>query len=112
LVRPMGSPASWISSSSQNWALAAGIPGVQVNEDVDGAEAARFGAATSGEVVLYGADGKLRFRGGITGVRGHEGDNLGLQKLMAAVASAPAGVGESKVYGCALQDEIAKGGAQ
>jgi hypothetical protein len=110
LVRPKGSPAGWVSASSRNWALASSIPGVQVSEDLDGVEAARFGAATSGEVVLYGPEGKLRFHGGITGVRGHEGDNQGLQGLMTAIATAPVAIAASKVFGCALEDEIEKGG--
>ena len=107
-----GSPASWASSSSLNWALASSIPGVEVREDVDGVEAARFGAETSGEVVLYSPRGRLLFRGGITGVRGHEGDNLGLQRLIAALSSAsspPAAVAESQVFGCALKDPLTIG---
>jgi hypothetical protein len=110
LVRPFGSPASWVSSSSANWALASSIPGVDVCEDVDGAEAARFGAETSGEVVLYSPHGRLLFRGGITGVRGHEGDNVGLQRLMAALTSPSAQLAESKVFGCALKDPVVSGG--
>jgi hypothetical protein len=119
LVRPPDSPASWVSSASVNWALASSIPGVDVREDIDGVEAARFGAETSGEVVLYSPQGRLLFRGGITGVRGHEGDNLGLQRLTAALATPPAQIvgqvpgqvpgriAESQVFGCALKDPVA-----
>ena len=112
LVRPAGSPASWESSASLNWALAASIPGVDVREDIDGAEAARFGAETSGEVVLYSPRGQLLFRGGITGMRGHEGDNLGRQRLIAALTSAPSGpaaIAQSQVFGCALNDSLTIG---
>jgi hypothetical protein len=115
LVRPAGSPASWASSSSRNWVLASSIPGVDVREDVDGVEAARFGAETSGEVVLYGATGRLLFRGGITGVRGHEGNNVGLRRLTAALSGAgsqqvpPAELAQSQVFGCALQDPLTLG---
>ena len=45
--------------------------------DPDGLLAASLGNLTSGGVVLYDASGRLRYQGGITGARGHEGDNAG-----------------------------------
>jgi hypothetical protein len=55
-------------------------------EDEDGAEAARFGAATSGQVLVYGRDGALVFSGGITAARGHFGDNEGSKAIAHFVA--------------------------
>jgi hypothetical protein len=73
---------------------------------VAGQEAKLFGAKTSGDVLLFGANGKLIFAGGITASRGHEGDNPGADAMLKAL-------GESRrnkvstttatpVFGCSL----------
>ena len=67
----------------------------------DGTEAARFGAQTSGFVVVFDRDGKRRFAGGITGSRGHAGDNVGrvaVQRVLDDVE----GPAQHAVFGCAL----------
>src|SRR5256885_12910626 len=51
-------------------------------------EAARFGARTSGYVVVYDASGHLVFAGGITGSRGHAGDNNRRRDAIAAIRGA------------------------
>lgn len=84
------------------------IAGVHVRFDVGGVEAARFGAASSGHTVLYAADGDLRFSGGLTNSRGHEGKSLG-QAYLAAVlndAATPASTERraAPVFGCGLQE--------
>jgi len=69
----------------------------------DGArEAKRFGARTSGYVLLYSAEGDLLFRGGITGSRGHQGDNYGLDQLVTSLDSGRSAGAPSRVFGCAL----------
>ncbi|MFZ4576589.1 MAG: hypothetical protein ACOYN0_19570 [Phycisphaerales bacterium] len=80
-----------------------------VVNDPAGAIAARFGAATSGHVVLCGADGKVRFSGGVTSGRGHEGwcgalDSLG--RVLGDAAGARVGdrPETTPVYGCPLFD--------
>jgi hypothetical protein len=76
--------------------------------DDGGVEARRFGVKTSGTVLLYSALGRLLFHGGITGSRGHEGDNYGITRLAAALRG---GAGDtavpvvSRVFGCALGAE-------
>jgi hypothetical protein len=75
---------------------------VTVIFDQDAVEAKRFGAATSGQVMLYTASGDLAFRGGITGLRGHPGDNVGRQRLWAALEGRPPDRCDSLVFGCAL----------
>ena len=57
------------------------IPGLLVHTDPGAREAKRFGATTSGHVVLYDEAGRLRFAGGITASRGHEGDSDALAAL-------------------------------
>lgn len=89
--------------------IARAIPNVRVFEDAS--EARLFGAATSGQVLLYDAAGALVFRGGVTASRGHEGTSVGgeaVRRFMAArnatgaeplAATSPAA---SDVFGCAL----------
>jgi hypothetical protein len=93
-------------SSRELWKQAASLPNVTLLPD-DGSEAAIFGANTSGQAMLYDAAGHLRFGGGITAARGHEGDNYGLQALLlasaASSATSPSPV-SSPVFGCPLRD--------
>src|SRR4051812_9952620 len=79
----------------------AAIPGVVLRDDPGGVEAARFGALTSGTVAVYAPDGRRLYRGGITGARGHEGDNRGAEALAAALAGEPTDA-ELPTFGCAL----------
>ena len=84
------------------------IPGVRVVEDAN--EARLFGAATSGQVVVYDDHGSLVFRGGITSARGHEGDSAGNEAVRRFVVTgvSPAGsasnTSATEVFGCALFD--------
>lgn len=86
MVRPAGAPAGW--AHADLWRRAAAITGVTVMEDAEGHESRRFGAATSGQALLYGPDGTLLFAGGITESRGHEGDNAGRSAITALVMRA------------------------
>jgi hypothetical protein len=101
-IRPDGTPSTWAESAL--WKKAARIPGVTVEADPDSVETLRFQSATSGEVVFYDATGALRFSGGITPARGHEGDNPGSDRIAALVAGAADGWKETPVFGCPLQD--------
>jgi len=65
------------------WRTAAAIPGVRVFEDYSANAARTFGAHTSGQTLLYNPEGKLLFSGGITGFRGHSGDNAGRSAILA-----------------------------
>ncbi len=100
-LRPEGVADDW--SHSDLWSLAEAIPGVHVLEDRGGAEAEIFGAQTSGQVILYSPTGDLLFRGGITGSRGHEGDNLGESSLVSILRNGVAPEAQSSVFGCRLQ---------
>lgn len=99
-VRPIDTPQGW--EQTDTWRSARGIPGATVWTDVGGVEAARFGARTSGQVLLYATDGRLLFSGGITPVRGHRGDSAGQERIVALVASGRADAATSRVFGCAL----------
>lgn len=101
--KPRDVPDGW--EQTDLWRKAASIPGVRVVRDDEGAEAERFRAVTSGQVVLYSAAGELLFSGGITPSRGHEGDNAGLSAVTALLTGAGAGaLAETPVFGCSLRD--------
>lgn len=101
---------------SATWRQAKQIPGVRVAADPEGAEAARFGALTSGHTVVYDAAGRLRFAGGITGARGHGGESMARRQVLAALDDPPAanlGHWETLrhwVFGCPLGDDAGSGG--
>jgi hypothetical protein len=90
----------WVHSDL--WKSAAAIPGVVVREDPNGAQARLFGAETSGDVLLYDTHGRLLFNGGITGSRGHAGDNAGENTIIARLQGKEASLKQTPVYGCSL----------
>jgi hypothetical protein len=99
-VKPPEFSEGW--EQTDLWASAAAIPGVTVVRDDDGVEAARFGAATSGQTVLYDAAGNLLFSGGITAARGHAGDNAGRSAIVSLLINDESEQKETPVYGCPL----------
>lgn len=99
-IKPPETDNNWTNTTL--WRKAVSIPGVTVHCDDNGLETARFHAETSGQTVLYDLSGRLLFHGGITGSRGHTGDNpaqLALETLLKKEISHPI---ESTVYGCSL----------
>lgn len=83
---------------------ASNIPGVRVILDGDGKEARLFHAATSGHTLLYDLQGRLIFSGGITGSRGHFGDNAGQASIVSFVNAEVPNRSETSVFGCPLFD--------
>jgi hypothetical protein len=98
--RPCSLPEDW--GETDLWQRAAVIPGVHVRQDEDGIEARRFQANTSGEVLLYGADGSLLFQGGITNARGHAGDSAGLDAILSRLNDGTEPLAQTPVFGCPL----------
>jgi hypothetical protein len=99
-LKPDGFSDDW--AKSDLWRTAAALPDVTVVRDDDGAEARRFGAFTSGQTLLYDAAGTLLFAGGITGARAHQGDNDGLQAVVALLNRESSARAATKVFGCPL----------
>jgi hypothetical protein len=99
-VRPPGMPEGWERAAL--WRRAAAIPGVNVASDVNGAEAVRFGAATSGQTFLFSAAGELLFKGGLTAARGHAGDNDGCDAVAAIIDGQAPATRLTPVFGCGL----------
>jgi len=102
-LKPEGFSDNW--EKTDLWQSARDIPGVKPIVDYDGIEARRFHATTSGQTVLYDAEGCLLFSGGITIARGHAGDNVGRSAIVSLVNSRVAEQTETPVFGCPLFDD-------
>jgi len=101
-LTPPGITDSW--EKTDLWYSAAAIPGVHVLPDKEGVETRRFQATTSGQTVLYDAEGRLVFNGGITGSRGHFGDNAGRSAILSFLHQRAAARTQTFVFGCSLFD--------
>jgi hypothetical protein len=101
-LKPQNSGPEWDDTDLRR--SAAKIPGVTVLSDVDGAEARRFGAETSGHTFLFDYRGRLLFSGGITESRGHAGDNAGESAIVALANTHTSGRVTTFVFGCSLFD--------
>jgi hypothetical protein len=100
---PGSKDPSWAHNGA--WSQARAIPGVEVLDDREGIEARRFGAATSGQTLVYGAGAELLFNGGITAARGHAGDNAGRDAVVSLIESGAASRRTTPVFGCSLLGE-------
>jgi hypothetical protein len=98
--KPAGQRDDW--SETDSWSAAKAIPGVFVATDADGKLAQRFGAHTSGSVILFDSNRQRLFAGGITAARGHFGDNAGADMIVALVNGRKTSLTETSVYGCSL----------
>lgn len=91
-------------SQTQLWQSALRIPNATAVVDVGDRERARFDARTSGTTLVYGPGGGLRFSGGVTGSRGHAGDNAGRQGVAEALRGSTTQREEHAVFGCDLRE--------
>jgi hypothetical protein len=98
--KPADTAADW--EQGDLWTSAETIPAMHRLIDTDGAEARRFGASTSGQILLYGADGELLYQGGITSARGHEGDNAGKDAVLELLNTGDSACRKTDVYGCPI----------
>ena len=98
-----GRPVADIKRSAL-WRRVSSVPHVTALVDRDGHIADRFGAETSGDVMAYSAQGELLFHGGLTPARGHEGDSLGRERLLAVLRGRSPDKRDSLVFGCDLHD--------
>jgi hypothetical protein len=100
MYKPAGEPDSWLEGTLLD---ACRRMHCQVRPDPDGRLAASLGSLTSGGVILYGADGRLRYQGGITSSRGHEGDNAGEQAIIEILRGRRSSHRSMPVFGCPIQ---------
>ena len=101
-LQPPGVSVDW--SQKDLWQSAEMIPGVSVVSDYGGLEAHYFRSTTSGHVVLYDAEERLQFSGGITGSRGHQGDNPGRSLLLVRLDNVKQPLQAMPIFGCSLLD--------
>jgi hypothetical protein len=104
---PRESGADWQNTDLRR--TAAQIPGVTVLSDVDGAEAERLGAETSGHTFLFDPSGRLLFNGGITASRGHSGDNAGESAIVSLINDHTSKRSQTFVFGCSLKSPSQEG---
>ena len=100
---PQPAPPGWEQRDLRG--RIATIPGVCFLEDIDGREATLFEGLTSGQVSLYDRDGRLRFLGGITPARGHEGHNDGQDAVVALISGGRPDRTTTPIFGCPLFDD-------
>lgn len=104
VLSPVDLPADW--AETDIWRSAAAIPGVSVTRDEGGREADLFNVSSSGETLLYDAQGRLRFSGGITTGRGHSGASEGRDAITALLTRGAAARSETPVFGCSMRDPV------
>jgi hypothetical protein len=97
-----GTTGDWMNTSLHR--AVAQIPAVNVVPDVDGIEARRFGAETSGHTFLFDSKGGLLFNGGITASRGHSGENIGENNIVSMINNRTANQTRTLVFGCSLHE--------
>ena len=106
VYRPTDFPPGW--EKTDVYTAATRLRRTSVLIDENGREAKLFGGFTSGQTFLYDGDGRLRFEGGITLLRGHAGLNSGRTDVI-RIANTRDGNGEHPVFGCAISTEPARG---
>jgi hypothetical protein len=99
-LKPSSTDAGW--EQTDLWKRASSLPGVTIVRDDEGTEAHRFGVETSGQTFLYDTHGALTFSGGITGSRGHAGENEGELALVALLSQGEPQRRSTSVFGCPL----------
>jgi len=97
---PVSADDSWFHTATAQRAKL--LPGAQLIVDRGGHDAARFGATTSGYVMLFNETGDRTFAGGVTEARGHEGSNVGSDRLAEILRGEVAHFTEIPAFGCRL----------
>lgn len=103
LFQPKGAQGFWGDEPWRGLHRDGSTSNTRLRLDPGGELARRFGAATSGMILAYRADGELCFEGGITATRGHEGPSAAQDWLVAALApESNLPVRPAPVFGCPI----------
>ena len=108
LGAPDDADGAWLASDVARRAATAAeaIPGARVVLDKGGRIGSRLGLRTSGHVLVYDADGRLAYSGGVTRSRGMLGPSGGGRAMRRALHAPGTVTGieasGAPVYGCAL----------
>jgi len=103
--RPSAEETDW--EKTELWKTAASVKNITAKTDVDGQIAKANRIVTSGQVLLYDDAGHLVFSGGITGARGHVGENMG-ESMIEALLDEQNDAGKSltaPVFGCRISKD-------
>jgi hypothetical protein len=100
--KPKGVADGWEKTAL--WWQAAGMKGFDVSCDDQDEERRRFGARTSGQVLLFDRRGRLAYSGGITRARGQAGANPGRSAIEAILRGQSPATRSGPVFGCPLID--------
>lgn len=100
-VRPREDDPDWTTSASVQ--LAEAIPDAKIFWDRDAQLSAAYGIRTSGHVLAFDADGALKFSGGMTPSRGHDGESSGAKRVRELIERQTVGPPlQTPVFGCPL----------
>jgi len=102
IYKPADAPDSWVEGALLDDCRRMKC---QVRPDPEGRLATSLGSLTSGGVVLYDRNGSLRYQGGITASRGHEGDNTGERAVIEILRGSRQTYRTMPVFGCPIQPE-------
>jgi hypothetical protein len=105
LSRPTGIRLIFVGAEGNDSSLleqAQAIQGAVVEHDPSGAQAKLLGAQTSGDTFYYDTSGALRFHGGLTSSRGHEGQSPGQDAILALDAERETSTNQAPAFGCLL----------
>jgi hypothetical protein len=97
---PESEPGGWLETDTVKRAI--NLPGARLVADRSGTEAARFGALTSGTVMLFDTAGRRLYAGGITAARGQEGWNAGRDAIENLLQGKRTANPTTPVFGCRL----------
>jgi hypothetical protein len=101
-VAPPGTERGWEDGKLLHRARR--LASASIHIDSDGTEARLFGAATSGQVLFYDTNSRLRLSAGITPLRGHAGESSGSVALRALLTGSGEPFETGAVFGCPLFD--------
>jgi hypothetical protein len=97
---PDSADESWLDSATTRRAEL--LPNAELFVDRGGRESDRFGATSSGLVMLFDETGGRQFAGGVTEARGHEGSNIGSDRLASILRGDASHFHEIPAFGCRL----------
>ncbi|MBS1956295.1 MAG: RedB protein [Cyanobacteria bacterium SZAS-4] len=104
--KPATAKSGW--EKTELWKTASAVENITPQIDIDGQKAKSYRVVTSGEVLLYDASERLVFSGGITGARGHVGDNLGedtIEKILTKHFNTAGQKFSAPVFGCRIMKD-------
>ncbi len=97
---PSDQADSWVQSDLWTGALRVSPHSPVI--DRGAVETKRFGISTSGHVLLFDRQSICRYSGGITGSRGHDGDNTGLRAVLDLLQGDSIAESRYPVFGCSI----------